>query len=734
MRTLTPDIHMPPSSFSLKLCLLAALLCCCSLTTTPAQDAQRPSNTPEANEEETIRISTELIQTGVTVFDKEGRFIDKLKREDFELRVNGKPVAVSFFENPKGESTAETTAPPDLGQGAATEALDEAQTGRGRAIIFFVDDLHLAQDSYKRARELIQRFIEREMGPDDTVAITSPSGKAGFLQQFTNDSTVLNAALERLKFNRDTTANDRQYPPMTAYEAVRIDRGDQEVTGAFVALYLREGLALTADDAQLQVQSRARSTLQLAAIYAKNTYAPLEQLIRRSAQLPGRKVVYFISDGFFLDSANTDASSRLDRIADAAARANAVIYTFDTRGLDAGWDEGVAAKPRLRSGELWETQEPLNALAEYTGGRFIRDTNDLQGALTKSLRETSRYYLLAWRPDPEQREAKKLRRIEVSVKGQPQLRVRVQSGYLESEQPAAKGAAKDSAKDKDKKTRPEKPSQAQLRAAFNSLVPRRELPTSLVVNYLDSPRDGAVLSVALQIQADALEFTQTGDKEIADIDLVGGIFNSQGKRDGYFNDHLTATRPAANLKETGRADIYYNFQAKLKPGLYQIRTASRDARSGRVGSAMQWIEIPDLTTRKLALSSILLGERAAGSEPQKVASTTELAAPGVQISVGRRMASTSHLRYLLYIYNAARGPASNSPDVALQTQILRGTSVVMTSPLILVSGQGQDPSKLAFVAEIPLKGMPAGRYILQISAIDRIAKTSAIQRARFEVK
>src|SRR5690242_10506903 len=54
-----------------------------------------------------IRISTELVQTGVTVFDKQGKFVEGLKPEQFEIRVDGKPVKVSFFEQVAAGTAAE---------------------------------------------------------------------------------------------------------------------------------------------------------------------------------------------------------------------------------------------------------------------------------------------------------------------------------------------------------------------------------------------------------------------------------------------------------------------------------------------------------------------------------------------------------------------------------------------------------------------------------------------------
>ena len=74
-----------------------ALLCLCALlSTTRGQQATRPAQREQ--DEDVVRINTELVQTDVMVFDKSGRFVDGLKPEQFELRVDGKAQAVSFFE------------------------------------------------------------------------------------------------------------------------------------------------------------------------------------------------------------------------------------------------------------------------------------------------------------------------------------------------------------------------------------------------------------------------------------------------------------------------------------------------------------------------------------------------------------------------------------------------------------------------------------------------------------
>jgi hypothetical protein len=67
-------------SLLIKLHLLVAVFCGC-LAVTPAQDQKRnipPHQSKAEPEEEIIRSSTDLIQTGVAVFDKKGQFVNHL--------------------------------------------------------------------------------------------------------------------------------------------------------------------------------------------------------------------------------------------------------------------------------------------------------------------------------------------------------------------------------------------------------------------------------------------------------------------------------------------------------------------------------------------------------------------------------------------------------------------------------------------------------------------------------
>src|SRR2546421_3943082 len=151
-----------------RLILLSVCVGVCA-SATVAQ--QRPGD-------EVVRVNTELIQTDVMVFDKQGAFVDGLKRDQFVLKINGKPRDVSFFDRLTAGSRSEE-AQLAAARGVATDKDIPVPLDRGRTVMFFLDDLHLSPSSVSYARDLLKRFVEREMGQNDEAGITSASGQLG---------------------------------------------------------------------------------------------------------------------------------------------------------------------------------------------------------------------------------------------------------------------------------------------------------------------------------------------------------------------------------------------------------------------------------------------------------------------------------------------------------------------------------------------------------------------------
>ena len=726
-------------------CAVAALVLCC-LTPTQEILSQTTQNKKPAGEDDVVRVRTDLVQTDVMVFDKQGRFVSGLNLADFELRIDGKSQPVQFFERiTAGSADEEVQLSAARGRPAATKGKEPPNTvplDRGRTVFFYVDDLHLSARDIVPTRKVLLRFIEKDMGQNDAAAITSVTGQIGFLQQLTDNKAVLRAAVGRLNA-RPYVVTDGDRPPMTEYQALKVERYDRELVDFYVEQIIREFPGTTRQSAESQVHGRAHTILAQAANIATRTLATLESLVKTYSKLSGRKLLFFISAGFFVDEQNSDSSERLRRITSAAARSGVVIYSMDARGLVASLSDAsspVAFDPsgrveRSSSGELIASQDAMNALARDTGGRPIFNTNALDVGLSKALKETSVYYLLAWRPEQPAQARPKFRRIAVTIPSHPELTVRVRQGFFDVE-PAA-NVSRTKVKEQAK---PANPPQAVLGEALNAVYPNVELPVALTLNYMNQAEKGPLLTSSLQIQTESLVSVTEAGTEKAILDIIGAIYNDQGKVGAHFADRLAV--PATSIEKMRQLgqDIIYSYPVFLPPGLYQMRVAVRDASSGKIGTANEWIEIPNLASRQLTLSSLIAGERAPQANANASGSNTGNAPSPSEpelapLRIDRRFHRNSFLRFLVYVYNAARAVSDSKPDVAVQIQILRDQQPVLATPLKKLSTEGVlQLDQLPYAADVSLEGLAAGRYVLHVTTIDRVSKTSASQAMRFEIE
>jgi VWFA-related protein len=690
-------------------------------------------------DDDVLRTFSELVQTDVMVFDKQGKFVSGMKREDFELRIDGKPRPVEFFERINAGTSNEEVQLAAARGGASSAKGTAVPLDRGRTMFFYVDDLHLSLGSVSQTRKMLTQFVDQDLGQNDEVAITSASGQIGFLQQLSDNKAVLHAAIGRLN-QRPAAVPNIERPPMSEYQALQIDHFNKELLDFYVDELLRESPGLSRLNAELTVQARVRQILQQAGRVTTNSLAGLESLVRSSAKLPGRKLVFFLSDGFFIDDHNGDVSDRLRKITSAAARTSTIIYTIDTRGLVAPMadiETGSAFDAsgvieRSTHGEILASQDGLNALARDTGGRPFRNSNALGLGIPQALNETSVYYLLAWRPEHETVSGNKYRSISVKLIGHPDWNVRVRQGFFDIDPSRPTGRPKTKAQVATAANSTPPTPEALLRNELTAVSPKTDLPVALNLTYLNTTDDGALLVVSMHVPTTSLKFTNVESKLKGQVDVSGVIYNDRGKSGGRFSDHLTIVTEAVDALHPDSKELVYNFRVYVPPGIYQVRAGGRDAVAGTVGTAFAWIEIPDLRSHQLALSSLIIGERlpenmhATNTDPNAVAVAT--------LRVDHHFHRDAGLRFIVYVYNAALSPTDSRPDAATQVQVLRDGQPVITTPSKRISTEGlQQLNQIPYGADVSLEGLTPGRYVLQVSVIDRVAKSSSSQRIRFEI-
>jgi hypothetical protein len=312
----------------------------------------------------------------------------------------------------------------------------------------------------------------------------------------------------------------------------------------------------------------------------------------------------------------------------------------------------------------------------------------------------------------------------VKLIGRPELTVRLRRGFFDVEPTAVAARAKN---DKPADVAPE----ARLREAISEPHPDRAIPISLNANYLLGPDRKMLLATATHIPNEFLSFSGDDIKQTAAVRVSGVVLNDRGQVGADYTEVINVSRVPADPTGTSTATASSTHQVVLGPGLYQVRVAARDELSGRVGSAHAWIEIPDLASRRLTLSSVIVGAR---RTPPSTNASADGAPALTDIHVDRRFLRDADLRFFLFVYNAARGAGGSPPDVTIQVQLLQENRTIIRTPAKQMATDSADFDRLPYAADLSLADLIPGRYALRVTVVDRVSKTSASQQARFEIE
>ncbi len=696
------------------------------LLSVPFYSQDKPRASPQSGKAAgTIRINVALIQTDVMVFDKQDRFVDNLAQDQFELLVDGKPQPISFFErvHTGGPIPAPAAEKPEGTEAAPVDSAAGSGPEAGRTLLFFLDDWHLSADSTNRTRSALLNLIEKSMGVNDRGAVFTASRQLGFLQQLTDNKAVLRLAAARLAFTNETVG-DLARPAMNEAQAVAIEQNDPDLLAAFISATIAAE-QLPREMAEQIVRHRASAVARMSADITARSLTSLANIVRSCTALPGRKMIFFLSDGFVLQQQQDDVIHRIQQVTDAAARAGIVIYTLDTRGLMVGLPT-LAAPPSVAIpssfSDIAAYQDGLSAIATDTGGRFMKNTNALDRAIVSALDETSRYYLLGWHVDPDKLQPGHLSPIRVSIKNRPDLAVRVRLGSLNlanliREEPAAPAVMS-----QDPKT-----VGSALVKALEFPWPLESLPTYLYAGYVYYPDKGFALDVSLQADVDPGDSGIHSGTGVSSVEVMGVIANREGATVATFRETLSQPAAAGGSSTFEKDEYRCSRLIAIEPGLYQVRVAARDSRSGKIGSAHRWVEVPQVAAGKIVLSSVFLKADPAGSVPQTWSATVPLSPD--QFSVRCRFHDASHLSFMVQIFN----PAALS--IQVQAKAYRGNRSVAQSPAQSVQPGAQTVAWPRFVGgAFPTDGLEPGSYVLEVSVADVAGKAVASQRTPFWIR
>jgi VWFA-related protein len=699
----------------------------------PGVVMQTPPQKPqEIAPDDIVRISTTLVQTDVVVTDKNDKVITDLKLDDFKVFENGKRQDVKVMEYVSDAGTPRLEG--DLkvaGQSVEPDIVRNlTATELRRVFAFVVDDLTIPIEDVFSVRKLLTDFVDNQMRDGDLVAIVRVVGGNGLLQQFTSDKRLLRRAIAQIAptvnaysaFNNLPEAGKLSTDLMAAAEA----DGAPFPSGAISA-------ANTNIDASNDESIRAFRSLV--------TLTTAGEVIGSMKSLPGRKSVVLISGGLPLAETTQNqitvggtpitvlesraylgnANYLLRQLVDRASRSGVVINTLDIRGLNATrgvsrfTDPGNEATSAVsvtggRGGafgrqpnmaefdnfalDTMSGRMGLQALAQSTGGVSVVNTNSFREGLDRIV-ERSSYYLLAYSPTEEF--DGKFHKLEIKV-NRPGVHVYSREGYF------AKAELRDAG--------PLSREDAIVKAAMSPLA-KREVELAGRLQYRFLPENKAQFDINVLINANNLTFKQDPSGSYkATFDVVGFLINSLGKTQAGFNQIVQATLSPEEYKQAQASGISYTGHAELTQGTYQLRVVVRDAESGRLGSLMQYVEVPDLSKKRLTASSLFLYavNPAPGSKPEPLTAL-------------RQLARKNDLRYAAIIYNPK---LSGGQQAQLRSQLVvsRGGKIIYEEPEAPLNAAVQD-GQVIKIGQLGLGKAAAGRYVLTLVITDPQADKQA---------
>jgi VWFA-related protein len=416
----------------------------------------------------------------------------------------------------------------------------------------------------------------------------------------------------------------------------------------------------------------------------------LNAAVEQLSKLPGRRVLVLVSRGMLyeMDVKGVErVRERMRELIVKANRAGVTVYTLNPRGPD---------EANLRGGGL-QDNGGLMILADETGGRAIYNRNDLVEGFKGVLEESRGYYILGY--NPGQDAATRPHRIQVRVR-RPGLRVQARSTAY-TRDTDLRGPV----------------TRSQLTEVLDSPLAFRDIKLSLTPLFLSPDGKSArIMSVVNIDLANAERETRADGSWAVNLDVVGRVTAPDGSVVYQKGKNYTVNAPRADAAAPRGVDYWFELEARL-PGFYQISVAVRDAVSGRTGNVTQLVEVADLS-RGLSTSSLLLSSASDIATAAPMSSAGGESPPAYSRSV---FPAGTTLRYQCYVYNATRDETHGASSLQVHLTLRRGGVAQAVTPARPIT-QLDNP---VFVGgDIPLEGMPPGRYTLEASITDQRSRTT----------
>jgi VWFA-related protein len=649
-----------------------------------------------------LKMNGELVLTNVVARDsKTGEVIQGLKQSDFSIYESGKQQHIETFDfesvdkaTPLNEAMVSGLAAGATGNGTKAVVVAKPEELRNhRLIVMFFDLTSMQPEDLDRSVLAAQDFLRTKMQPADLVALVSLGDTLNVDQDFTADKNALINEVavyngtEGQGFALGATANSNQQEDTTASTPDEQEYNDINTD--------RELFALQAVSKSLE-------------------------------KITEKKSLLYFSGGIQRDGIENQASLRAT--INSAVRANLAIYSVDTRGLQAISPLGDASTGSLRGtggysgGSLlnnmnsnFATQEVMGALSSDTGGKAFFDSNDFAPAFAQVERDTSAYYAIGFRSTNPVRDGK-YRKLTIKI-NRPGVKLEYRPGYYA---PA------------DFKHSGHEDRERELEEQLSSDLPATDIAVYLDAMYFRLNENRFLVPVSLIVPGSQIPFVKGGDKDKATLDIIGSVIDEVKRPIGSARQTIKLNLdPSLAARQK---NIQYTTSFSLPPGKYQVKFVVRENQTGRMGSFVADITLPDMKKSPLKMSSIVL---ASMRQPSKKDSPLVRSGEEYVPNISHVFRQDQHMFLLYEIYSPAHDkPAADAPkgskagiNLISSLELLQGSTKVFETPLVqarAINVEGRDA--VAIELDVPLGGLKPGPYVCQLNVIDDAGGSFAFPR------
>jgi VWFA-related protein len=588
------------------LILQAFLLDSASIAQTPANAPQPADTAPsttnqkqEASQSPTTEVATHdspagfkvrvnLVQVRAVVRDAQGKVVENLQKEDFQLFDGRKLQSLSSFEveTPASRRLKITATAPELG---ATPNNPESQpTDSGlpqRFIATVFDDENMAMEDAITVRVAAEAFL-KSVEPADRVGIYSTSGQ--ITQEFTNDRELLKKTLRRVIPHSVTEMTGSECPQISYYQGdLIVNRNDEQALS--VAAVDAVQCAFNGDETKLaqgRVMARSAATRAVVNgdIQSQYAYSHLNEILRRLAGMPGERIMLLVSPGFLVSTMRTDESALVDR----ANRSSIVINTLDARGLYTPDVMGDIANPpaagsyktagyrvRYRVEAQSAKSEVLRDFAEGTGGTFFHNRNDLEAGLKQEGLAPAVSYLLGFSPQNLKLDGS-YHTLRVTLTKKQKYSVQARHGYYAPRQVA----------------NPEQQAQQEIQEAVFSQEEIRDIPLELQTQFFKPDAGQAKLAVLLRVDLKKLRFRKADGRNMDNLTIATAIFDENGNYVSGGEKIVEMKLLEPTYERLNKSGLGLKSSFDVKPGKYLVRLVVRDSEGSQMAARNGAVVIP----------------------------------------------------------------------------------------------------------------------------------------------